>query len=100
MLAISKKVGEYLKEIEIENTLEASQEFVGGYIEVVTTTTNDGRVFLTICNEEGRLMGLQPNCRIGGISFVGDILICGEDGEDFGDCPLTIDELKDYIKEV
>lgn len=99
MLAISKKVGEDLKEIEIENTLEATQEFVDGYIEVISVTTDYG-IFLIICNEEGRLRGMPKNCTIDRIDFVGDILICGEDGEDFGDCPLTIDQLKEFIKEV
>lgn len=43
---------------EIENTLEAMQEVVGGYIEKVDPWGGDVAL---ICNEEGRAKGLRPN---------------------------------------
>ena len=44
-----------IKPIEIENTLEALQREVGGYIEVV----NLGDNYVLICDEEGKLKGLN-----------------------------------------
>ena len=63
--------------IEIDNTLEALQNMVGGYIETLTVFEDAALVF----NEEGRLKGLPVNCRIFGIELV------GIDGEDFTDVP-------------
>ena len=42
--------------MEVENTLEAKQAFVGGYIEVV----NIGNGIDLICNEEGKINGMAP----------------------------------------
>lgn len=42
---------------EMEEGLEAMQEFVGGYIEMVPVT---GKLML-VCNEEGKIMKLPPN---------------------------------------
>ena len=42
--------------MEIENSLEAKQAFVGGYIEVVDI----GNGIDLICNEEGKLNGMMP----------------------------------------
>jgi len=44
---------------EIDNTLEAEQEIVGGYIECISPFS-DMDVDL-VCNEEGKLLGLMPN---------------------------------------
>lgn len=44
--------------IWIDNTLEAMQELVGGYIE---TFQLDDEVFI-VCNEEGKMGGFEP-CR-------------------------------------
>ena len=46
------------KVIWIDNTLEAMQELVGGYIE---TFQLDDEVFI-VCNEEGKMGGYEP-CR-------------------------------------
>lgn len=62
-----------------ENTLEAFQAAVGGYIETVTY----GRNFVIICNEEGRLKGLPFNVEIGGVGFVGTILAVGTKCDEF-----------------
>jgi hypothetical protein len=77
------RVGESPRRDMIRNTLEDLQAFVGGYIEAVPV--DDG--VYAICDEEGRLKGKPMNCYINGIDFFGDILICGVDGEDFGDLP-------------
>lgn len=62
-----------------ENKLEAFQKFVGGYIEAVTLT-ND---LVAICNEEARLLGMEPNVVICGVDFVGPVIIAGVKGDEF-----------------
>ena len=81
MRVIYKAPGKAPEIIEIENTLEALQEKVGGYIEVVTMAKN-ARI---ICNEEGRLRGLPYNITFLGERFVGPVLVVGTDGEEFCD---------------
>ena len=48
------------KEIELDNTLEAMQKFVGGLIECITLSDTDSAVTL-VCNDEGKLLGLSLN---------------------------------------
>lgn len=57
-------------ETHFENTLEAFQEAVVGYIETVTLASD----LVIICNEEGRLRGLEYNATVCGVSFVGTII--------------------------
>jgi len=45
------------KEIELDNTLEAMQKFVGGLIECITLSDTGSEVTL-VCNDEGKLLGL------------------------------------------
>lgn len=87
---------------EVENTLEALQKIVGGYIETVTLPNA-----VVICNEEGRIQNLEPNCVVisfnGVTPFVGTIVIAGIDGEEFSDCtaevscPPTADNSRLYV---
>ena len=48
------------KEIELDNTLEAMQKFVGGPIECITLSDTGSAVTL-VCNDEGKLLGLPLN---------------------------------------
>ena len=50
--------GKYPKQIEIEDTLEAMQETVGGYIEEYMPFDDEVAV---ICNEEGKMKNLDLN---------------------------------------
>ena len=68
--------------IEIDNTLEALQGAVGGYIETVSIASDA----CLICNEEGRLLGLEPN-PVMGIGLVGPVLCVGVSGDKF--CSMT-----------
>lgn len=69
--------------IEVENTLEALQQVVGGHIESVTI--EDGVCIL--CDEDGRMKGLQPTMVYNGIDFVGPVLFVGTKGEEFCSIP-------------
>ena len=75
------KVYGYTKEkqgfMEIENTLEAEQKFVGGLIECTAITEE----IELICNEEGWLIGLEPRVMIRELETIiaGDCFICRHD---------------------
>lgn len=81
MKAIRKKPGCEPELVEVENTLKALQQEVGGYIETVTIASDA----VIICNEEGVLLGMPYNCRFFGVDFVGTVLIVGTKGEEFCD---------------
>ena len=82
--------GKNQEEREIDNTLEALQEIVGGHIECVTMATD----LVVICNEEGRLMDLPFNCEICNVLFVGTILMAGVKRDEFADLPASLDDMK------
>lgn len=82
MKAIRKKPGCKPEVIDIDNTLEALQAEVGGYIEAVTIADA-----VIICNEEGRILGLPHNCRFCGVDFVGTIIVVGYADDTFCDVP-------------
>lgn len=82
MKAIRKKPGCEPELIDIDNTLAALQQEVGGYIETVSIAD-----VVIICNEEGRLCGLPYNCRFVGVDFVGTILVVGRNKDEFCDVP-------------
>lgn len=81
MIAIYKAPGSAPKTIEIDNTLEALQAAVDGYIETVTLATD----CVIICNEEGRLNDMPFNCEVCGCPFFGPLLIVGVKGDEFTD---------------
>lgn len=73
----------WVKVIDIENTLEAMQEAVGGYIETVTIASN----CCLICNEEGRIRNLRPQT-IGTLgTYYGNVLLVGVKDDEFTDVP-------------
>lgn len=78
---------------EIADELSALQRCVGGYIEVV----GNGDGTLIICNEEGKLQGLEGNRRIrDGMSIIaGTFFVVGDDGENFRS--LTESEVTRYM---
>ena len=77
----------------IKNTLQEKQEVVGGLIEY-TYMLDDVSVAL-VCNEEGKLMGLELNRDIGYDVIAGPFFIVGYDdsGEDRS---LTDEQLEKY----
>lgn len=78
---------------EIMDELSALQRAVGGYIEVV----GNGDGTLIICNEEGKLQGLDGNRRIhdGASVIAGTFFVVGDDGENFRS--LTESEVVKYM---
>lgn len=60
MKAVVKRVGQIGEVVEVENTLETWQGIVGGWIQTFPLTSD----MLVICNEEGKLVGLEPNVEI------------------------------------
>lgn len=81
MKVVIKKVGEQAQVTEIENTLDALQKFVGGHIEVVSV----GGEIIMICNEEGKLNGLEYNFKLGNDFIVGNVLFVQAKDDDFTD---------------
>ena len=94
MRVMSKEPGKCWKVAEIENTLEALQQGVGGKLEAVTLASDA----CVLCNEEGRLLGMPYNTTICGVSFVGPLLIVGIAGEDFaGLTEQQVDRLRTLL---
>lgn len=97
MQIIRIEVGHEPRLIEMENTLKAFQEAVGGYIETVTLERTG---LVVIVNEEGKLMGLPLNGmlnigRLIGDPLAGTVLVVRADpnGEDFAGvraCDLSL----------
>ena len=88
MKVLIKEPGKPWETAEVENTLEALQGVVGGYIEtmpVVAMDTNEKVVM--VMDEEGRLKGKELNIVVCGVNIVGTVLLCGQDGDDFTDVP-------------
>jgi hypothetical protein len=67
----------------ISHTLENLQKTVEGYIEVIPIEEN----IVLICNEEGKLKGLEHNFKMPYDTIVGTVIVCNVKGEDFADLP-------------
>ena len=86
----------------VSNTLQNLQKNVGGYIETITIMglgKDRDQTVVVICNEEGKLRGLPYNCKVLGEPIMGDFMICGVDGEEFADIPISIREVKEMLAE-
>ena len=81
MRAIYKAPGKEPQRVEIGTELGVLQQIVGGYIQAVPV---DKDVVL-ICNEEGKIRGLDPNFFFGAIGdmIVGPVVIVGVEGDEF-----------------
>lgn len=73
----------------INNNLETFQKLVGGYIEVVRSN----EFIDIIINEEGKLIGLEPNFGLrNGDVIVGTAIFASHKGEEFASLPDDWDE--------
>jgi len=86
--------------VSIPHTLESMQELVGGCIQAIYPYEDPVAI---VCNEEGKLMGMEPNraVRDPDTNEITDIIcgpffICGLGEEDF--CSLTEEQATKYSK--
>ena len=94
---MSKKISVLIKEpwvkprhVNISDSLENLQKTVGGYIETVTIAED----LVIICNEYGWINDMPYNCTVCGCALFGTIILCGVDGDEFADLPMTWDKMK------
>ena len=79
---------------EIDNDLASYQKLVGGYIEIIAPFS-DGVVL--VCNEEGKMVPLPPNRRLGREIICGTFYLTGQDEE--GDLTsLSAERVEYYVK--
>lgn len=86
MRALLVRPRQSAEQVDIPDTLKALQEAVGGNIEMI-----ESRGCALIIDEEGKLKNKESNCILKSYdgdefdTIVGNILICGIDGEKFCD---------------
>ena len=84
--------GKVPETVTIPNTLDAMQRVVGGFLEIIQL--ND---VCLVCNEEGKLMGLEGNRRVGNDIIAGTFFLAGDTST--GDlCSLTQEQLDRFQK--
>jgi len=84
--------------VQIDGTLESMQDLVDGNIEPFYDSA-DGTVH--VCNEEGKLIGLKGNRKIGGDIIAGNFFICGDkDGEFISLNEAQIETYKEKYEQV
>ena len=85
------EVGEPPEIKEIPNELSCLQYEVGGLIECIYL--DDGSI--AVCNEEGKLNGMEPNRRLGADIICGPFFICGDTNDgDFAS--LSEEQIQKY----
>lgn len=78
---------------KIKTKLENLQEAVGGLIEIIDVEDNVS----ILCNEEGKLIGLEGNRKFGDDILVGTFYVCGSNDE--GELTsLTDSQIEKYIQ--
>ena len=76
----------------ISTSLENLQRTVGGYVEEIKVGN-----FIILCNEEGKLLNLEPNMKLGDTFLVGTIIVIGGDGDDYSAVPITFSKWKEFV---
>jgi len=77
----------------IEPTLEMFQALVEGYFEYFFITPT----MAIVCNEDGRLKGMQHNVTVKGTDFCGPVFFVGIKRNDWADCPQSLEDIKRLI---
>lgn len=91
-----KKVGENPEVVYIENDFREMQKLVGGYMERVPFWPQPiSRNVDLMCNEEGKMIGLEPNFAIPGDVIMGDVFFSRHEGEDT--VSLTDQDVQDIL---
>ncbi|MCL2697530.1 MAG: YodL domain-containing protein [Oscillospiraceae bacterium] len=90
---VAKEPGKPAYETEVTDNLKALQQAVRGNIETFSPFEDNA---LIICNEEGKINGMELNCVIDSELLVGTILVigCGDEGEF---CSLTEEQSNYYL---
>jgi len=81
------------REAVIPNTLQAKQEIVEGLIEAVYPFEDPVAL---VCNDEGKLIGLPLNRRVGSDIIAGTFIICGLDDRNSSFASLNDEQVKRY----
>lgn len=76
ILVVVKQPGKEPVSKTIPNTLEAYQKEVEGYIECVCF-----RGYTMVCNEEGKITGLEPNFGFGDDVIMGNVIFTRSNSE-------------------
>lgn len=69
--------------IEVDNTLDALQGLVGGYIETTSFAGLGEHGIIIVCNETGLLDGLDPNDNVYPFFMVGNVFFTTVDSEGY-----------------
>ena len=98
MTVLEVMPGHRPKRITIPHTLDAMQKQVGGYIQAIYPYEDFVAI---VCNEEGKLLGMEPNKAIRDLDsreiidiICGPFFICGLSEDDF--CSLTEEQIAKY----
>ena len=98
MIILEVTPGHKSERKEIPHTLEAMQSIVGGYIQAIYPYDDPVAI---VCNEAGKLLGLEPNRAIRDpdtneiIDIIcGPFFVCGLNEDDF--CSLTEEQQAYY----
>ena len=90
MIVLAIQPGKMPEQVELDGSLESMQAFVGGSIQAVYPFSDPVAI---VCNDEGKLMGLEHNRALrdedGNIYDIlcGPFFICGLGEEDFTSLP-------------
>ena len=90
---IFKEVGKKPIVMEIDDTLEAKQELVGGLIEIVPYKDD----LILVCNEEGKIINLKPNLQFDYDYIAGNCFVVGDDYQNSGFKSIKNSQIE-YIK--
>ena len=93
MRILKVEPGRFPFEKDMPDTLEAIQQEVEGLFQPVYMEEG----VILCCNEEGKLIGMQPNRRIPGDIICGPFFLVGDDGEG-GFCSLTHQQIQRYTE--
>lgn len=80
-------------EIRISDDLKSMQRAVGGLIEMICPFEDESAIL--VCNEEGKLNGMEGNRRLEGDVVAGPFFIIRDDGEG-GTTDLTDEQVQKY----
>jgi len=84
---------------EMQNGLDNLQKMVGGFIEAPMVGVADVPYASLFCNEEGKLLGLEPNIRFYDDYIVGPVVVAGgdEEGETISLTPEQIAPIMNWL---